>query len=622
MGIEDRNKKITDLTKGILDILLLLPLLAVLCTALIVNDDLANPAVSGKYVWFGIALPVCMLTGLLALLLKRKAVRLSAVDCLLTAFCLWGIGRTLFLTGEFSLRLSLFFMVWVFYVVCRCMFAQVVYYSKIVQFALVAIGLVEALWGTGQLHGYYPSQHSLFLTTGSFYNSGPYGGFLAVTLPLAVYFFLHDFQVFNQRLELKHLSRYAGCILCALALLAIVTILPSTMSRAAWIAGVCGSVLVVFCHYSSKIKSILFRIEECRKRRFWPVLLFVVLAVSSLLVGVYHLKKDSADGRMLIWKISSGIIAEHPLGVGIGRFPGYYGEAQIRYFSQNGMGDQQEELVAGNPEYAFNEYIQIAVEQGVIACAVFVLLSLFALFIALKGRKHGVAGALLSLLVFAFFSYPFSLLPFPIILAALLALCVNPKKGLLGNSRNCWRWYVAFLLLLFVPVAVVVYQRWPTYAAYREWNTMKMLNNSGIDKEQALNYQLFYLYLKHESAYLFEYAQCLNRLGRNEESNQILKNMKSISCDPMIYNVMGRNFQSMKIHEQAEACFLKSAAMVPSRLYPHYLLMKLYEEKRDTLKMQEAIVVVLEKEPKVNSPAIRQMRQEARKISLRINDNE
>jgi tetratricopeptide (TPR) repeat protein len=608
--------------KEVGNILLLLPLLAVLCTALVVNDELANPTISGKYVWFGIALPVCMLSGLLALLLKRKPIRLSAVDWLLAAFCFWGISRTFFLTGEFSLRLSLFFMVWAFYVVCRLMFFQFAYYQKIVSLSLVVTGLVEALWGTGQLHGCYPSQHSLFLTTGSFYNSGPYGGFLAVTLPLAIYYVLQDFQVFNQKLELKHLPRYAGWILCTIALLAIISILPSTMSRAAWIAGVSGSALVVFCHYVSMVKSVFSRIAECRKRTFWPVLLLIFLAVASLLAGVYSLKKDSADGRMLIWKISSGIIAEHPLGVGIARFPGYYGEAQVRYFSKNWMADPQEELVAGNPEYAFNEYIQIAVEQGIPACAAFVLLSLFALFFALKDRKYGVAGALLSLLLFAFFSYPFSLLPFPIILAVLLALCANAKKSLPGNTRNCWRWYAVFLLLLFVPVAVIVYQRWPTYTSYREWRTIKMLKNSGIYKKQALNYQLLYSYLKHESAYLFEYAQCLNRLGRYEESNRILKNMKSISCDPMIYNVMGRNFQSMKMHEQAEACFRKSAAMVPNRLYPHYLLMKLYEEKRDTLKMQEAIAVVLEKEPKVDSPAIREMKQEARQISRRIIENE
>ncbi|MBP1617085.1 MAG: hypothetical protein H6Q14_912 [Bacteroidetes bacterium] len=616
--MEIECKKIQDGIKGIGNILLLLPLLAVLCTALIVNDDLANPTVSGKYVWFGIALPVCMLSGLLALLLKRKAVRLSPVDWLLTAFCFWGIGRTFFLTGEFSLRLSLFFMVWAFYVVCRLMFAQVVYYQKIVQIFLVAVGLFEALWGTGQLHGYFPSQHSLFPTTGSFYNSGPYGGLLSVTLPIAVYYVLNDFQIFNRRFEWKHLLRYIGWGICAITLLIIVTILPSTLSRGAWIASLCGSGWVVFCHLLPKMKNKPGNAIQKDRKRTGLIFALLVIAFVAFVSGVYHLKKDSADGRLLMWKVASGIIKEHPQGIGIGRFPYYYGEYQVRYFYDNKAVHSHEELVAGSPEYAFNEYVQIGVEHGIIPLIVFLSLSVYAVYVGFKNREHGPSGALVSLLCFAFFSYPFSLLPFPIVYAVLLALCVNSNKASSATAPKQAIIPTGFLLALFVSVLLLIHQRYPIYEAYREWKIAKMLNNSAIDDKQALNYKNNFMLLKHESSFLFEYAQCLNRLGRYQESNRILTEMKNINCDPMIDNVMGRNFQSMKQYGQAEACFRRSCLMVPSRLYPHYLLIKLYKEHRDTVKMKKTIITLLEKEPKVNSPAIKQMKEEAAEFNRRL----
>lgn len=54
-------------------------------------------------------------------------------------------------------------------------------------FVLMLTGLVEAVWGMQQLHGYAYSNHSLFRLTGSFFNPGPYCGYLAVVLPVCLW---------------------------------------------------------------------------------------------------------------------------------------------------------------------------------------------------------------------------------------------------------------------------------------------------------------------------------------------------------------------------------------------------------------------------------------------------
>ena len=90
-----------------------------------------------------------------------------------------------------------------------------------------------------------------------------------------------------------------------------------------------------------------------------------------------------------------------------------------------------------------------------------------------------------------------------------------------------------------------------------------------------------------------------------------------ISCDPMLYNIMGQNYQALEQYQQAEACFFKAANIVPNRLYPYYLLTKLYHEMGDDEKVNEMANIVLTKEPKVNSTAIREMRQEVRELRVK-----
>ena len=58
-------------------------------------------------------------------------------------------------------------------------------------YLILLAGLVEAIWGLGQLYGYFPSKHALFKTTGSFLNPGPYGGFIALMFPLALHYGLY-----------------------------------------------------------------------------------------------------------------------------------------------------------------------------------------------------------------------------------------------------------------------------------------------------------------------------------------------------------------------------------------------------------------------------------------------
>jgi tetratricopeptide (TPR) repeat protein len=70
----------------------------------------------------------------------------------------------------------------------------------------------------------------------------------------------------------------------------------------------------------------------------------------------------------------------------------------------------------------------------------------------------------------------------------------------------------------------------------------------------------------------------------------------------------------MKQYAEAEQCFRKAANIVPGRIYPWYLLANLYVETGETEKAREMARIVLTNEPKVQSTAVREMREKMKEI--------
>lgn len=138
-----------------------------------------------------------------------------------------------------------------------------------------------------------------------------------------------------------------------------------------------------------------------RKRLFTAIAVGVgIMVLAGYLL--FSLKPDSARGRLFMWKITYRAIMEKPLaGHGTDNFAVAYGKAQEDYFA-TGNYEPWEERVAGSPEYAFNEYLQAAVEWGVPLTLCGLAAIVICLYIGIKKSRYGICGAILSLLIFLF----------------------------------------------------------------------------------------------------------------------------------------------------------------------------------------------------------------------------
>lgn len=441
--------------------------------------------------------------------------------------------------------------------VCRREVAE-----RIVVSALSLWLAYESVLGIMQLLGIAVSHNSMCPMTGGFANSGPYGGFLAVCIAVvfaAAWRWRDSVNLYDR--ILFWLSSVSGCL--------GIVVLPASMSRAGLIAlAVSG---VVFALTKTEIKSYL------RSHKWLP--LSVVAVSLAIGAGAFCLKKDSALGRFHIWEMELRAIADKPLtGHGYGNALGSYGDAQAEYFEREERG-QERVRIAGCPEYAFNEYLRLGMEFGILG----LLLSVAVIVLGTMMLCHSDSSLTFGLVAwgtFAMASYPLAVWQLRLLLAVFLgaAIGVSVKVGKKGRLI-----LVPALVCLSVGSMLVwLPENKHRKEAESKWLEERRFTNFGIFDGMADRLAILYPQLRRNFRYLYDYGYALHKECRYEESNVILREGALISSDPMFYNIIGKNHEALGDYELAERNYIHAHNMVPSRLYPYILLMEMKERQGNT----------------------------------------
>ena len=593
--------------------LLAISVFFLLCTVFATDISLVNGLVTGKVHWFHLSMLFLATCSLLAAVLTRPAKQFafSKADGLVLA-----LAAIVALTYNWQLNPEPEKMLFggqlvVLWFLLRFIFTGWPQLRLFFLTTIVVTGLVEAVLGMRQLHGFEGSNHSLFRLTGDFYNPGPYSGYLAIVLPACLWMILRQ-----TRMYLYYLAW--------ITLLAIIVVLPAGMSRTAWIAAALSCAWVYWVQRIGWKKTKTYIYEFKTLTIVSSVL--VLISVAGALTGIFLLKKDSANGRLLLWKITEQAIVEQPwTGTGLGGFPAAYAETQAQYFA-SGEASETEMMVAGCPEYGFNEFLQIGLEQGLVGLMVFVLLLGYSLFRGVKNRQAGAAGGILALMVFSLASYPLQLPEFWVVLVVLMGIAnttvsidTPPTPSREGKKILS----VAVIGGIAVCCGWLFWQQKGYYQGYKKWNTLKMLYNSKAYEAAADGYEKLVPLMGHKPELLFEATQCLSKTERFAEANHLLERAMKLSGDPMIHYMAAKNEQDLGNYQKAENLLLHAIEILPERIYPYYLLTKLYSETAffQEDKFIKAADAVLTKEPKVENTAIREMRTEVTKLIDEYNNH-
>jgi O-antigen polymerase len=505
--------------------------------------------------------------------------------------------------------------------------------------AFVLSGFIQAVYGNLQLLGYLPSHHNLFKITGGFFNPGPYGGFLAVTFPASMGLWLLGKQYqplispgFNHR-YLASFNQFLP-ILALFTMLSILVVLPATQSRAAWVS-IAISTAYLFWHTGMAKKYWEKLIVNRVLRTALPMLGILVILVG--IIGLYLMKKDSADGRLFIYRITLDMIADKPLtGHGQSGFQAGFMNYQASFFTR--FPDSSLAWNAGDGGYAFNEYLQHATEYG--AIGLFLLLAvLFAAFLLKPASKElsvpkttdytGLLlpiarGMLLSLAIFAMISYPSQIVPMKVAMVfslACIARCTSlwefdagstTKIFAIGTAKIAMT-IAAMVYLTMLPGLVKAHHQ-----AQKDWLLAYQQYGIGAYPQSLSLYERAMPVMLANGNFVTNYGKALSMAGQHEKAIEVIKKALAIQPGIVAYTTLGDSYRALGQYTQAEAAYIHAANMNPSRFYPKYLLANLYQETGQTGKAQNIAETIVNSPVKIPSTAINEIKEAMNKLLVQL----
>ena len=488
---------------------------------------------------------------------------------------------------------------------------------------LLIVALGEVLYGGLQNVGYLASLNSSFIVSGSFFNPAPYAGFLVSILPIALSVVINRNQLSCENSYLPLQPGKVTRILALLVLTGTVIILPTTQSRAAWLAALVSTIFVL-AHR--------FRFVDWLRRRLYTwskkliALTILLLTGGGLAIILFQLRPGSALGRLLIGKINLRIIADHPIfGVGYDQYQSTFGAYQAAYFAHH----PNDPLAwwAGNGEYAFNTLMHVAVEQGLVGLALFGGLLTVAFRLAFRMRSNlsiAAGSSLLAILVFGLFSYPFSVLPIQIVFFYLLSFLSahQPKFNrpifLLNYSKGL---YCISSLFIVTLLSLLVRYEIKRYCAYREWSIANEHATFFNYKEANEIYERAYPMLCSNGLFLMDYGRSLYYNKEYVVAVEVLENAKHRVADVYLYTTLGNSYQALQQYTCAEKNYKLASNLNPYRFYPKYLLAKLRQEAGDTASAIAVAQEVLSMNIKVPSSTVETIREEMQALVNRKKPN-
>jgi O-antigen ligase len=478
---------------------------------------------------------------------------------------------------------------------------------------------------------------TLFHVKGIFYNTGIWGCFVALSILVA------------SCLLAQHKSWMVKIILSVI-LAVLCVALYCSYSRTAWISVFVGEVILLFAVFRNRISQKSIQIMGG----------VGVVAFGLVLAGLYGIKKESADGRLLIWRVSSEMIQRAPLmGHGLNGFEAQYMDHQADYFRNHP--DSPYAMLADDVFSPFNEYLKIGIEWGLVG----LLLVAGILYLVWFKRRPEEASerpavimaqvVLVGLLVQAFFSYPFSYFSFKILLVFVVGIlsarapsiamhrgdarCLNcdlsdsydsfdssvsaepcqphhinqinhTKITVQTKKRNLILSTVGILILLAL-LAVPTFRH---ITHLNQWN--RAIHQGYRDSRGALEMlDALYPAFNTSADFLYMYGVSLYNAQRFESALVVLQQSQHYKSSYRATLQLGMCYEKLNNIPQAMEEWREASNMIPSRFAPPYLMAKTLYETGDTENARKIHTELLNKKKKIDSLPVTIMLQEINELS-------
>lgn len=455
---------------------------------------------------------------------------------------------------------------------------------------IILVCFLQAAYGMFQYFGLVSSKNAAFEITGSFDNPVGFAAVLAMGFPIGLFLF------FRSKTFLR--------LLLILILLVIVIAVLFSGSRTGILA-VLLSTLTFFIFQTTVF-------EKFRRLKFYKLLtvLALVLFVGTAFI-LFYLKKDSANGRLLIWNVSLEMIMDKPVvGHGINAFQAKYMDYQAQFFKNNP--DSKYQLLADNVKHPFNEFLKIAVEFGLSGLIIMLSIILFIIWRILKlsDEKRAVAlSGLVSLFVFASFSYPLQYVSNWLFLAFYLSVLLPSQEIKIRNTS------IIITIRSFIVIVCVyfIFNAYKQVNAELAWKVAAINSLNGKTEAMLPEYKkLHKTKLRRNPFFLYNYGAELNFAGKFDESIDILSECKELFNDYDLQMILADNYQKSNNVSKALETYRHASDMIPARFLPLFRIFEIYRESGQDNMAQQWAEEILNKKVKIPSVTVSYIQNEAK----------
>jgi O-antigen polymerase len=455
---------------------------------------------------------------------------------------------------------------------------------------ILAACFFQAIYGLVQFFGWLPTNNAEFSVTGSFDNPAGFSAVLAMVFPIGL------FLIFRSKTFLRLL------LIITLMVIGIAILLSGSRT------GILAVLLLTFTFFIFQTTII----EKFRRMRFYKLLTVLVMCffVSTVIILLYQ-KKDSANGRLLIWKVTSKMIKDKPVfGHGINTFQAKYMDYQAQYFKNNP--DSKYQLLADNVKHPFNEFLKVAVEFGFLGLIIIFSLILFVVLRIIKSKNENRAVALsglVSLFVFASFSYPLQYVATWLFLVFYLSVLLPSQEIKIRNNQISVVMR-SIILIVCVYSTINVYKQINLELAWKE-SAMNSLN--GKTEAMLPEYKkLHNTHLKRNPFFLYNYGAELNFAGKYCESIDILLECRELFNDYDLQLILADNYQKTNNITKALETYRNASYMIPARFLPFFRIFEIYKETGQNDLAQQWAEKILNKQVKIPSVTVSYIQNEAK----------
>lgn len=461
---------------------------------------------------------------------------------------------------------------------------------------LAIVGSIESVIVLLQFTGILTSGNNYFPVCGTFFNPGPCGCFLTI---IGVLLLPHVFSAFSFTKRSSANVRHSVNIFFILSLLLIVTALILTNSRTSFLAFF--TMILICIMDNANIRQTLFSFRL--KSVFFLIAICCILAM--FVYALYTTKPLSADSRLLTWNISALIMKEHFIwGAGIGSYNRLFAEAQELFYQKETSGKYIG--LADIPEYAFNEYIELICEIGIVR----LLFGLFIISLIMKRQDLNIRYSTIAIGILSITSYPLHCLSIQILFVILLSL--RKSKPFYLNNRF---WEIAPIIPFYFFLFFVSNSYIEKIMATKRWEKQcRIAKESLIEIRNTDDYRILFFHLSDNADFLLDYGNLLYKNNMHHESIRALSAGTQFSNDPIFLILIGMNQEQLGDFTSAEKSYQRAFSRVPNRLHPLYRLALLYYKYQYMENFRVAAQKVIEFNPKIDSEITKKMKDEIQNL--------